>query len=239
MEIRLQKFLADVGIASRRKAEQLILDGRVSVNGKTADTLGTKVDPEKDVIAYNGKKISTAKKKYYIMLHKPEGCVTTVKDQFERPSVMDYVKDIDARLFPVGRLDYNTSGLLLLTNDGELTYRLTHPKHNIEKVYMAKMLGNPSSAQLDSFRMGLPIDGCKTSPAKIEIIKSDGRYTTAKITITEGRNRQVRKMCEAIGCSVAHLKRIATGKLFLGDLQKGKYRHLTNSEIKYLKGLKI
>ncbi len=235
MQIRLQKYLAEASVASRRKAEQLILNGDISVNGVVVRELGTKVEPRKDTVRYNGKKVLLQEKLYYIMLHKPEGCVTTVKDQFDRSSVLDYVKDIKCRLYPIGRLDYNTSGLLLLTNDGDLTYKLTHPKHNIEKVYMAKLSSTPTPEQLQQFRTGLVIDDYKTAPAKIEIVKGEGTYTTVKITINEGRNRQVRKMCEAIDHQVHHLKRVATGKLFLGDLEKGQYRHLTRAEILYLK----
>lgn len=175
-------------------------------------------------------------KMVYIMLNKPEGCVTTVKDQFGRKSVIDYVKDVGERVYPVGRLDYDTSGLLIITNDGELTYRLTHPKHNIEKTYIAEVDKVPDEEAMEKFRNGIIIDGKKTAPAKIKIIKKS-KLTTLNIKIKEGRNRQVRKMCAAIGCNVITLKRIATGKLELGNLEKGKYRYLTDEEIKYIKNL--
>lgn len=234
MEVRLQKYLADAGVASRRKAEELILQGKISVNGKVVTELGHKVD-EADTIHFCGKEIKNKEKQTYLMLHKPEEYVTTVKDQFDRPTVMDLIKDVRERVYPIGRLDYDTSGLLLLTNDGELAYKLTHPKHNINKTYIAKVIGTPTENELDAFRKGLVIEDYKTAPAQIEIIKKEGQYSSIKIIIQEGRNRQVRKMCAAIGHPVAALKRVATGKLFLGNLEKGKYRFLTEEEIRYLK----
>ena len=207
MQIRLQKFLSEAGIASRRKAEILIMAGKVEVNGKIVTELGTKIDTEKDVVYYNHKKVEKKQKLIYIMLHKPEGYVTTVKDQFQRPTVLDLLKTVKERVYPVGRLDYDTSGLLLLTNDGALTYRLTHPKHNIEKTYEAKLFGTPSEADILQFRKGVLIDGKKTQPAKLEILEKGEKYCTVRIIIQEGRNRQVRKMCQAIKHPVAQLKR--------------------------------
>lgn len=240
MEERLQKFLAEAGVASRRKAEELIAQGKVKVNGKVVTEMGMKIDPAKDEVTYLDKKVTTKDTKMvYIMLYKPEGYVTTAKEQFGRPAVMDLIKGVKERIFPVGRLDYDTSGLLLLTNDGDLTYKLTHPKHDVDKTYIAKLYGIPDEGALQKFRRGVVIDGKRTKPAKIQIIDKDkdGRFCTAEIIIHEGRNRQVRKMCEAIKHPVAQLKRVATGELKLGDLQKGKYRHLTEKEIKYLKKL--
>lgn len=238
MEIRLQKFLADAGIASRRKAEELILQGKVQVNGKVIKELGTKVDPNKDIILYNGAEIACKTQKLvYIMLHKPEGYVTTVKDQFNRPTVMDLLSGVSERVFPIGRLDYDTSGLLLLTNDGDLTYKLTHPKHNIEKIYIAKLYGKPLDRDIYEFKKGVPIDGRRTEPARLEIIEESGRFCTCRITIKEGRNRQVRKMCDAIKHPVASLKRVGTGEIKLDGLEKGKFRYLTEKEIRYLKQL--
>lgn len=236
MKIRLQKYLAEAEVASRRKAEEMITEGRVRVNGKTVTELGTKVE-ENDVVEVDGKIVKPQEKMIYIMLHKPEGCVTTAKDQFERETVMDYIQDIDARLYPVGRLDYDTSGLLIMTNDGDLTYKLTHPKHNVAKTYIARVEEEPTKEEMHRFEKGLKIDGYKTAPAKIVVAKRDDRFISLKIQIKEGRNRQVRKMCEMIGHPVKHLKRIATGKLYLGDLKKGEYRFLTEEEIKYLKNL--
>lgn len=236
MLMRLQKYLAEAQVASRRKAEEIILQGRVSINGHIVTELGTKVESEIDVVEVDGRKVSICEKMVYIMLNKPEGCVTTVKDQFERKSVLDYVKDVKERIYPVGRLDYDTSGLLILTNDGDLTYKLTHPKHNIEKTYIADVDREPDINDMERFKNGLVIDGRKTAPAQIEIIKR-GRLTSLKIKIHEGRNRQVRKMCAAINCNVVRLKRIAEGNIELGKLEKGKYRYLTDEEIMYLKGL--
>ncbi|WMI81672.1 pseudouridine synthase [Anaerotignum sp. MB30-C6] len=238
MEERLQKYLAEAGVASRRKAEELISAGKIKVNGKVVTELGTKVDPKKDEVFYLDKKISKQEvEMVYIMLHKPEGYVTTAKEQFGRPGVMDLIKGINARIFPVGRLDYDTSGLLLLTNDGDLTYKLTHPKHDVDKTYIAKLYGTPDDMDLQKFRRGVYIDGRKTKPAKIQVTEKGERQSTVEIVIHEGRNRQVRKMCEAIKHPVAQLKRVATGELKMGDLPKGKYRHLTAKEVKYLKNL--
>lgn len=237
MEVRLQKYLADAGVASRRRAEELILEGKVSVNGVVVTELGTKVDDKVDSVFYNGKRVINNERMVYIMLHKPEGFVSTVKDQFDRPTVMDLLKGISERIVPVGRLDYDTSGLLLLTNDGDLTYKLTHPKHLVEKTYMAKLFGRPDQNAMNQFKWGVNIDGRRTEPARLEIVEDLGKYTMCKITITEGRNRQVRKMCDAVKHPVATLKRVATGELDLGDLPKGKYRLLTDKEVKYLKSL--
>lgn len=238
MEERLQKFLAEAGIASRRKAEELIAAGKIKVNGKVITELGTKIDPKKDEVLYLDKVVSKKEVELvYIMLHKPEGYVTTAKEQFGRPGVMDLVRDVNARIFPVGRLDYDTSGLLLLTNDGDLTYKLTHPKHDVDKTYIAKLYGTPDDMDLQKFRRGFFIEGRQTKPAKMQILENGERQSTVEIIIHEGRNRQVRKMCEAIKHPVAQLKRVATGELTLGDLPKGKYRRLTAKEIKYLKSL--
>ncbi|MDD4844589.1 MAG: pseudouridine synthase [Anaerotignum sp.] len=238
MEERLQKFLAEAGVASRRKAEELIAEGKIKVNGKVITELGTKIDPQKDEVLYLDKIISKKEvEMIYIMLHKPEGYVTTAKEQFGRPGVMDLVSGIAARIFPVGRLDYETSGLVLLTNDGDLTYKLTHPKHDVDKTYIAKLYGTPDDMDLQMFRRGVFIDGRQTKPAKMQILEKGERQSTVEIIIHEGRNRQVRKMCEAIKHPVAQLKRVGTGELTLGDLPKGKYRHLTPAEVKYLKSL--
>lgn len=235
MLIRLQKFLAEAQVASRRKSEKIILEGRVCVNGKAVTELGTRVDDEKDVVTLDGEVIKKGEKLVYILLNKPEGCVTTVHDQFDRPTVMDYVKGIDERIYPVGRLDFDTAGLLILTNDGDMTYRLTHPKHRVNKTYLALVDFEPTEEEIIAFENGLVIDGRKTAKAKLTVVKSDKKGVFLKITIHEGRNRQVRKMCDAIGHPVRKLKRTAVGKLSLGSLKKGEYRFLTEEEIKYLK----
>ena len=237
VEVRLQKFLADTGIASRRKAEEYILQGKVKVNGQVVTNLGTKINPDKDVILYNEKKVEIKEKKVYLLLNKPENYVTTVNDQFNRPTVIDLLHSVKERVYPVGRLDYNTSGLLLLTNDGELTYKITHPKHHIDKVYLATVKGVPGEASLNKLRRGVVIDDYKTAPAKVKMIRTSSNSATLQITIHEGRNRQVRKMCEAIGHPVISLKRIAIGEILLGDLPVGKFRSLTQKEIDYLKNL--
>lgn len=232
--IRLQKFLADNGICSRRKAEEHIKLGDVKINGKIVTELGIKVDLKKDKVYFKDTLVKIQQNKVYIMLNKPEGCITTAKEQFGRKTVFDYV-NIKERVVPVGRLDYDTSGLLILTNDGDLTYKLTHPKHNVKKVYIAKVFGIPTKEKLTQFRNGIKIDDYKTAPAKIEIINKEIKFSTLKITISEGKNRQVRKMCDAIGHKVVSLKRVAMERLTLGDLQTGKFRYLTKEEIDYLK----
>lgn len=235
---RLSKYLAHAGVASRRKCEEVILEGRVKVNGKIVDIIGTKVDENNDVILVDNKPIAKNIKLVYIMFNKPEGCITTVSDQFGRKSVMSFFKNMDTRIYPVGRLDYNSSGLIILTNDGDTAYRLTHPKHNIEKVYIAKVKGEVLKEEIKRFENGLFIDnGPKTAPAKIRILKNGDNFTVCEIKIKEGRNRQVRKMCSAIGHSVISLKRTAVGRLYLKDLKKGDFRFLTDDEIKYLKNI--
>ncbi len=237
MEVRLQKYLADCGVASRRKCEEIILSGRVEVDGEVVDELGSKVDPKVNKVTVNGRLIKDTQKYRYILLHKPEGFITTAKDQFDRPSVIDIVEDCEERIYPVGRLDYDTSGLLLLTNDGDLTFKLTHPKHNVEKTYIARVAGVPDSDAIESLKSGVYIDGYKTARARVEIVKTLDNSTSVRISIKEGKNRQVRKMFSAVGHEVIALKRIATGNLFLGELKRGEYRDLTDEEVNYLKNL--
>ncbi len=236
MEVRLQKYLADCGVASRRKCEEIILSGRVKVDDITVEELGVKVNPAINVVTLNDTVIKKSEDLVYILLHKPEGYITAVTDQFDRPTVIDLL-DIEERVFPVGRLDYETSGLLLLTNDGELTFKLTHPKHEVKKTYLAKVMGHPTEESLEQFRKGLFIDGYKTSKAEVYKTREDEKYSWLKIVIIEGKNRQVRKMCDAIGHKVANLKRLSTGDLELGNLKRGEYRNLTKEEIEYLQNL--
>ncbi len=235
MSTRLNKFLAERGVGSRRECDKLISDGCVKINGKTA-TLGMSVE-DSDQVTVNGKRIATKDKNYYIMLHKPKGCVTTVHDDLGRKTVMDFV-DVKARLFPVGRLDYDTEGLLILTNDGELANKLTHPKNGIVKVYVARISGSLTDAERRQLEKGVMVDGEMTLPAKVKILEKDEHHTRVEITITEGRNRQVKKMFESVGKEVEFLKRVAVGELHLGGLQRGTYRFLNEKELEYIKNLK-
>lgn len=232
--VRLQKYIAMSGTASRRAAEKLIEEGRVSVNGKTVNEQGVKVEIGNDRVSVDGALIKAVDKKIYIALNKPEGYVTTVKDQFERPTVMDLVqKEIHTRIFPVGRLDYKTEGLLLMTNDGEWANKVTHPKFESSKKYYAVLKGVLKISELNRIRRGIMLDGKKTSPAECEIMEIDSGMTLVEITIHEGRNRQVRRMFEAVGHEVKRLRRESIGIIQLGNLPEGRFRYLTSSEIDY------
>jgi 23S rRNA pseudouridine2605 synthase len=232
-EIRLQKFLAQAGVASRRKAEELIREGHVSVNGTVVTEMGIKVT-NKDLIELDGKKLKQEGNKVYLILNKPSDYVTTLKDEFNRPTVMDLLKDVKERIYPVGRLDYDTSGLLVLTNDGDFTYKMTHPSHEVEKIYIAEVKGIPLETEMEQFRTGLEIEDYTTAPAIFRILKKEKERATVEIIIHEGHNRQIRKMCEAIGHTVIKLKRVSIGKLELGTLKEGKWRYLTNREVDIL-----
>lgn len=234
---RLQKVLAGAGIASRRHCEELILAGKIKVNGVVVRTLGSKVDPEKDKIEVEGKLLITEAPKIYIILNKPAGYVTTAYDPQGRPTVLDLVRDAGARVYPVGRLDFDTEGLLLLTNDGELTYALTHPKHEVGKTYLALVQGVPGADKLKRFQKGLRLADGRTAPAKVKLMKTVRNNAWLEITIHEGRNRQIRRMCETIGHPVLRLKRIKLGLLTLEKLEEGKYRRLTKDEVSHLKQL--
>lgn len=234
MEERLQKVMAEFGVASRRKCEELILQGKVKVNSILVNELGVRVDKQKDIIEVEGQIINNETAKVYIMLNKPVGYITSAKDQFNRTTVLDLTSGVSERIFPVGRLDYDTEGLLLLTNDGDLTFRITHPSHNIDKTYKALVMGRISDKDIEAFKEGLVIDGFKTSPAKLESLDFKNGNSLVYITIHEGRNRQVRKMCDAINHRVIKLKRISIGDLKLGDLKVGQWRHLTDDEVRYL-----
>ena len=233
--VRLQKYIAMSGAASRRTAEQMITDGRVKVNGELVKELGVKVEIGADRVMLDNSEIKPEIKKYYIMLNKPVGYVSTVNDQFDRPTVIDLIHgEIKARVFPVGRLDYDTEGLLLLTNDGDFTYKVTHPKFHMNKTYIATLKGGITVKGLNMLRNGVVIEDYKTSPAEVEMISCEKGETVLKITIHEGRNRQVRKMLEAVGCKLISLKRISIGKVELGNLPHGRWRHLTSHEVSYL-----
>lgn len=234
--VRLQKYIAMSGAASRRGAEALIEEGRVKVNGSVVNEQGIKVEIGADKVSLDGEELKVKSKNYYIMLNKPVGYVTTVSDQFDRPTVIDLVKtDLkDVRLFPVGRLDYDTEGLLLLTNDGDFTYKVTHPKFNTDKTYIAKLKGGITIKGLNRLRNGVKIDDYTTYPAEVSIIDAAEGYVYVEITIHEGKNRQVRKMFEAVGSKVVALQRTKIGTVELGNLPLGRWRHLTSHEINYL-----
>lgn len=234
-EERLQKYIARCGISSRRKAEDLILNGCVKVNGVVVTELGTKINPEKDVVFVDNKKISETEGFIYIKLYKPEGYVTTVKDQFGRKTVIDLI-NITERIYPIGRLDYNTSGLLLLTNDGDLANKLMHPKYHIYKTYIAEVEGRISDEAVMRLKSGVIIEDYKTAPARVDIVKISVNSSIVQVSIYEGKNRQVRKMLDAVGHTVRTLKRISFGKINLGDLKPGAWVHLNEEEIKFLKG---
>ena len=236
MGVRLNKYIADAGICSRRKADELIGNGNVKVNGATMKELGYQVE-DGDVVLVNGKKIETASKKVYVVVNKPLGYITSMDDDKDRATVAELVSDIPERLFPVGRLDYNTSGLLIMTNDGQLTYTLTHPKHEVYKTYIAKVAGVLSDARIAKLRKGVDIGGFITSPAKVKVIKQMPRHAIVEISIREGKNRQVRKMFATVGNKVQELQRISIGEIKLGRLMEGHYRKLNREEIEYLKKL--
>lgn len=236
-EERLQKYLANNGIASRRKAEEYILTGKVKVNGQIVTELGTKVNSDKDVIEFEGKRVNNDIKKVYVLLNKPIDYVTTVKDQFSRNTVVDLVKNAGNNLLPVGRLDMYTSGALILTNDGDFIFHVTHPKHEVEKTYTVTLRGKVTNEDVESLRQGVIIDEeYKTKPAKVRIMKIDEEKNLSRleIVIHEGKNRQVRKMCEAIGKKVVALHRSKIGNIDVKDLKIGQWRYLTKKEVDML-----
>ncbi|MDK2835379.1 MAG: rRNA synthase [Thermosediminibacterales bacterium] len=227
--------MASAGIASRRKSEELILQGRVKVNGKTVSKLGIKINPEKDIVEVDGQKVENFQEKIYIMLNKPKGVVSTVSDPRGRPTVIDLIKGVKQRIYPVGRLDYDTEGLLLLTNDGELTYKITHPKHEIKKTYLAKVKGFVNKEELYTLKKGVNLEDGITAPAQVRFLKYEEGISTLIIKIHEGRNRQIRRMCDSINHPVIYLKRLKIGVLSLKNLKPGNWRKLTKKEIDYLK----
>lgn len=235
-EVRLQKFLADNGIASRRKAEQLILDGRVKVNGSVINQLGSKINPHKDKVEVDEKEVKINKEKVYILLNKPIGYVTTVDDQFNRDTVMDLLKNVKERVVPVGRLDMYTSGALLLSNDGEFVNIITHPSHEIEKTYNVTVRGKITDQDMKELQNGVDIGGYTTKPAKTKILKIDENKNISRfqIKIHEGKNRQIRRMCKAINKPVLALHRAGIGNINVKDLRLGQYRYLSRKEIEDL-----
>ncbi|BEP29053.1 pseudouridine synthase [Helicovermis profundi] len=237
-KIRLQKYMAMCGVASRRKSEEFITKGYVTVNGVVVKELGFKVDMTLDKVTYKNKIIKLEENKVYIIINKPKGYVTSLNDQFNRPIVTDLLKNkISERIYPIGRLDYHTTGLLILTNDGELTNKITHPKNHVTKTYEVLVRGKISKFELNNLRTGVNIGGYVTKPAVIEITNTTAKTTTIKITISEGKNRQVRKMIESVGHSVIELNRASIGEMKIGQLKIGEFRYLTKQEVKYLKSL--
>lgn len=234
--MRLNKYIASAGVCSRRKADELIANGNVKVNGASVREHGVQVEPG-DVVAVNGKVIEEPADKIYVAVNKPMGYITSMDDDKGRATVAELVDDIPERLFPVGRLDYNTTGLLIMTNDGQLTYTLTHPKHEVWKTYVAVVAGVLSDTRIAKLRKGVDIGGFVTSPAKVKVIKQMPRHAVVEIKIREGKNRQVRKMFAAVGNKVQSLERTAIGDVRLGRLMSGHYRKLTRQEVEYLKSL--
>ena len=235
-KVRVQKYISDCGVMSRRAAEKEIEEGNIYVNGSLA-YIGQKIMPGKDIVKYKGKQVrKTVSHFVYIMLNKPKGYVTTLSDEKGRPCVAELVKGVKARVYPVGRLDMQSEGLLLLTNDGDFANRLTHPKHEIPKIYRVKVTGAVTPAILDRLNKPMDIDGYRTRPAQCELLScEDGKYLLS-IQLWEGRNRQIRKMCEQVGLRVASLKRIAIGELELGNLPRGRWTFLKDEEVQYLTG---
>ena len=237
MEARLQKILSAAGVASRRASEQLILEGRVTVNGETVRELGTKADPEKDAIKVDGRRIKTDIPQRYIALYKPKGYVTTRKDPEGRRTVMDLIGEGDY-IYPVGRLDYDSEGLLLMMSDGDLAAKLMHPRHEVDKVYEVIVAGVPDAKAIEKLRKGVFIEGGRTSPAQVHVENTvKGARPTTKLTIAihEGRNRQIRHMCSAVGLPVRELRRVRMGPIGLGRLKPGQWRDLTRDEVRRLK----
>lgn len=234
-EVRLQKFMAEQGIASRRKSEDLIRAGKVKVNGHIA-VIGQKINPKKDLVTVGKQKIVPPKTRnmVYIMLNKPRGYVTTVSDEYDRKTVMDLISDIKERIYPVGRLDKDSEGLLIMTNDGSFTNCLTHPSHGLAKVYRVTVRPAVDDEILYNLRNGIVIDGRKTAPADVTVLTEEENRVVLEFVLHEGRNREIRKMCESQGLEVARLKRTAVGSLKLGVLPQGKYRELTEQEVKKL-----
>ena len=231
--MRLQKYMASCGVASRRACEKMIVDGRVTVDGEVITVMGVQVEAGQTVCV-DGKRIEPEAEKHYILYHKPAGEVTTASDPEGRATVLDKFRDYPVRLYPVGRLDYDSEGLLLLTNDGDLTERLLHPSKEVEKTYLARVAGNVTDDEVSRLINGVVIDGRRTSRAKARVIKSGTGFTDMLVTIHEGRNRQVRKMVEAVGHDVMMLRRVRFGPLTLGELKRGMWRELTQAEIQAL-----
>lgn len=235
--MRLQKYMALSGVASRRKSEEMIKNGLVKVNNITITELGTIIDPDNDKVMVNDKMIKIESKKVYIMLNKPVGYVSTLRDEKDRRIVTDLIEGVPERIYPIGRLDADTTGLILLSNDGDLAFKLTHPSKKIPKKYIAIVEGTPNKKELEQIRNGILIDGRKTAPANVKVSKKFDEDSILEIEIHEGRNRQVKKMCQAINHPVKKLKRVSIGEIELGGLNIGNWRYLNDEELNYLKNL--
>ena len=233
--MRLQKYLSQSGVASRRNSEQLIKDGRVKVNGETVTAMGIIVSPETDQVEVDNRLVKTIIVHEYLVLYKPVGYVTTLKDEFGRPTVRDLLADVKVRVYPVGRLDMDTSGVLLLTNNGELANRLTHPSFGVEKEYLARVRDLPDAQALATLAKGVKLDDGMTSPATVRLVKGGRPTSIVSLIIKEGKNRQVRRMLETVGHPVVSLKRVRFGPLTLADMQEGSWRKLTVREVAQLK----
>lgn len=232
-EVRLQKFLAESGVASRRKSEELIEQGKVKVNGRLA-SIGDKIDPKKDTVTVSGKKIVKTKTFTYIVLHKPRGFITTMNDEMDRKCVAELIKDVPGRVYPVGRLDRDSEGMLLFTNDGAFANAMTHPTKHVPKTYRVTVRPSISEEQITALTQGVIIDDRKTAPAEVRVVTKEEGRVVLEIILYEGRNRQIRKMCEEVGLEVARLKRTAIGSIKLGMLKQGAWRNLTEDEVRKL-----
>lgn len=237
MTIRLNKFLALAGVASRREADRWILQGRISVNDKTVDELGFKIDEAKDVVRVDGRKVQVKPKPVYVLLNKPAGYLVTLKDPFRRPTVRTLLPASLGRVFPVGRLDLETEGLLVLTNDGELAFRLSHPRFGAKKVYLAKVKGEPGKEALHRLERGVYLEGERTAPARAVLLAPGQKSSWLRLELQEGRKREVREMCRAVGHPVLELRRVEFAGLGLGSLKPGQWRHLNVQEVRRLKSL--
>lgn len=233
--MRLNKFLAQTGVSSRREADRMIAEGRVSVNNEVVEQLGVQIDPLKDSIRVDGRIVKKEKEEFYLLLNKPKGYLVTLKDPFKRPTILELLPKLKMRVFPVGRLDLNSEGLLILTNNGELANRLMHPRYRIKKVYEVKTKGVPSSKSLRRLESGIHLDGKKTAPANVTLLGSNPKNARVRIELTEGRKREVRRMFEIIGYSLLSLKRVNYAGIAIGTLKKGQWRYLTKPEVVHLK----
>jgi pseudouridine synthase len=234
-KLRLNKILAQAGLSSRRGADRLIAEGHVSVNGVVTRDLATLADPEVDIVALRGTPLPHAERKRYVLLHKPSGYVTTVSDPRGRPTVADLVRDVGARLYPVGRLDWDVEGVLLMTNDGELTHHLLHPRYGLPRVYEAEVRGTVTPGDLGRWRRGVRLPDGPATPAAVELVRADGAATLVRLTFTEGRKHEVKRYCEALGHPVQRLRRVAFGPITLGDLPRGAHRPLAPREVAALR----